>query len=115
MPATQVTAGVAYARKIKTAAGFVNVVTALTGTQAVDPASITGGAIGTITITATGILATDLVAIEAPATLSAGLVVQGFQVTADTITVKLMNTTASPIDDTSKTWTWKALRVTVPS
>ena len=115
MPATQVTGGVAYARKFKSSAGVLNAVTALTGTQAVDPASITGGAIGTITITATGILATDLVQIEAPATLSAGLVVQGFQVTDGTITVKLMNTTASPIDDTSKTWTWKAVRVVIPT
>jgi len=111
MPATQMSAGVAYARKFKTAAGQLANATALTGTAAVDPASIAAGAIGSITITATGILVTDLVQIEAPATLAAGLVVQGFQVTADTITVKLQNVSASPIDDTSKTWTWKAVRV----
>lgn len=115
MPATQMTSGVAYARKFRSSAGVMSNVTALTGSQAIDPASISAGTIGTVTITATGILATDLVAIEAPATLAAGLVVQGFAVTADTITVKVMNTTASPIDDTSKTWTWKALRVTVPA
>jgi hypothetical protein len=85
--------------------------TARTGTQAIDAPSIGAGAIGTITITATGVLATDLVQIESPATLAAGLVVQGFQVTLNTITVKIMNTTAAPIDDTSKTWTWKAIGI----
>jgi hypothetical protein len=115
MPAWQISKGVIMAKRLRLgSAGFVNVATALTGTQAIDPASISAGAIGSITITATGVLATDLVQIEAPATLSAGLVVQGFAVTADTITVKLMNTTASPIDDTSKTWTWKAVRIVTP-
>lgn len=115
MPAWQISKGTIMAKKLRLgSAGYVNVTTALTGTQAVDPASIAGGAIGTVTITATGILATDLVTIEPPATLSAGLVPQGIQVTADTITVKIMNTTAAPIDDTSKTWTWKALRVVSP-
>ena len=114
MPAWQISKGTISAKRLLLGGQAVNVATALTGTQSVDPANITAGAIGTITITATGVLATDLVAVEAPATLAAGLVVQGIQVTANTITVKLMNTTAGAIDDTAKTWTWKAVRVATP-
>ncbi len=114
MPAWQISKGTISAKRLLLGGQTVRAVTALTGTQSVDPANILANAVGAITITATGVLATDLVQIEAPATLNAGLVVQGFQVTADTITVQLKNATAGAIDDTAKTWTWKAIRVVTP-
>jgi hypothetical protein len=77
-------------------------------THAVDPASIAAGAVGTATITITGLAAGDLVVAEPPA-LSAGLVFVGLRVTANTVTLLLANITDSPVDGASATWTIKRI------
>ena len=80
------------------------------GTAAVDPASISAGAAGTASISITGLQATDIVVLEPPSTLEAGLVYRGCIVAAGSVTILLTNPTASPVDGASKTWSYKVIK-----
>lgn len=86
----------------------LEVLKCLTTTQALDFGSISAGAISTLPIALTGAAAGDAVAVGYTAAFNAGLIVWGYCVAADTVTVAVYNTTGSAIDPTSKT-----VRVTV--
>lgn len=78
----------------------------LVGTTTVDVGSISAGAIGTFTITVTGALADmqQTVHLGAPSAIESGLTWCGFVSADDTVTVRLHNTTGSPINPASATW-----------
>lgn len=78
----------------------------LKGTSVLDFASIAAGAVGVMTITVTGVAAGDYVTLFPPAALAAGLVFSGYVSAANTITIRLFNGTASPIDPANATWGW---------
>lgn len=83
----------------------------LVGTRTIDLGSIAAGAVSTFTITVTGAKSGEnqTVQIAAPAALDAGLVWCGNVTAADTVTVRVHNTTGAPIDPASAVW---AARVT---
>lgn len=79
---------------------------ALSTTAALDFGSISAGAEASLTITVTGAATGDPVTLSLPAAFTAGLSLAGAWVSsANTVTVKLRNTTASPIDPTSGSYT----------
>lgn len=77
---------------------------ALTATATLDFASIAAGAVGTLTATVTGAATGDFVIVAPPGNLSAGLVVSAFVSAANTVTIRIVNGTASAIDPASATW-----------
>lgn len=79
----------------------------LSTSSALDFASIAAGAIGTATLAVTGAVTGQAVILGAPSTVEAGLAWSGFVSAADTVTVRLHNTTGAPIDPASATWTAK--------
>lgn len=75
------------------------------GTVAIDPPSIASATRGTATAAIAGVAPGDLVLLEPPATLEAGLLYVGHTVTAaGTVTVMLYNPTAAAVDGASRTW-----------
>lgn len=77
-----------------------------------DFSSISAGAIGTSTVTVDGAAAGDLVVLGPPAAIEAGLVWCGFVSADDTVTIRMHNTTGSPIDPASASW---SVQVTKPN
>ena len=78
----------------------------------VDMASISAGAIGTFTVTVNGALAgkQHAVMLAPPSTIEAGLVWCGVVSADDTVTVRVHNTTGSPINPASGVWGCRVLR-----
>lgn len=76
----------------------------ITASATIDFASIAAGAIGTATISAPGVQVGDFVTLSAPSTLEAGLMFCGLVTAADTVTIRLHNTTGAAIDPASATW-----------
>jgi hypothetical protein len=70
-----------------------------------DFASIAAGADDELTVTVPDAAIGDPVIVAPPATLEAGLAVTAFVSAADTVTIRLVNATASPIDPASGAWT----------
>lgn len=79
-------------------------------TATLDFPSIAAGAVATLTITVTGAVAGDTVSLGAPATLEAGLMFTGIVTAANTVTVRVHNTTAGAIDPASATWRATVIR-----
>lgn len=77
---------------------------ALTATAALDFASIAAGAVGTLTMTVTGAATGDMVIVAPPGNITAGLVWCAFVSSANTVTIRLINGTASAIDPASASW-----------
>ncbi len=77
-----------------------------------DFSSISAGAIGTSTISVDGSVGGDLVVLGPPSSIEAGLMWSGFVSADDTVTIRLHNTTGSPIDPASATW---SVQVTKPN
>ena len=77
-----------------------------------DFSSISAGAVGTATVTSDGAKANDLVVLGPPPGIEAGLMWSGFVSADDTVTIRLHNTTGSPIDPASASWT---VQVTKPN
>lgn len=78
---------------------------------AVDPASIALDAVANTAVAVTGVATTDRIIAIPPVDLEAGLVMQSAWVSAaNTVTVRLQNTTGAAIDGASKTWTFLAFR-----
>jgi hypothetical protein len=73
----------------------------LTATATLDFASIAAGAVGTLTATVTGAATGDFVIVAPPGNLAAGLVFCGFVSAANTVTIRIINGTASPVDPAS--------------
>jgi hypothetical protein len=84
-----------------TAAPIVNVFTA---TASLNFPSITAGTIQTLTITVTGAVAGDSVELGPPASLEAGLMHSAIVTAANTVTIRLLNTTLLAIDPAAATW-----------
>jgi hypothetical protein len=84
----------------------------LVGTATVDLGSIGAGGVATFTITVTGARADQQqqVALGPPSAIEAGLVWCGVVSADDTVTVRVHNTTGSPIDPASATWGARVLR-----
>lgn len=89
------------------AIGTSTVVKGITyGSASLDPASINGNSTGTVTTTITGAATGDIVIVNPPA-LTTGLAFAGCAVTsADTLTIYLVNATASPINNAAATFKW---------
>lgn len=78
-----------------------------TGTVSVDPANITAQSRGSIAVTVAGVAVGDIVILQPPTALNAGLAYAGCVVTgADTLTIFLANLTGSGIDDGANSWTY---------
>ncbi|GAA0403043.1 hypothetical protein GCM10009530_63780 [Microbispora corallina] len=77
---------------------------ALQGSAALDFPSIAAGAVATLSITVTGAAVGDRVAVAAPSTVNAGLMWCAHVSAADTVTIRLLNTTGGAIDPASATW-----------
>lgn len=76
----------------------------LTATATLDFPSIAAGATAELTITSTGAAVNDSVEMGLPAALEAGLVVNMRVSATNTITVRVYNSTAAPIDPASATY-----------
>lgn len=77
----------------------------------VDPASIAAGAIAEETVTVSGAVAGDLVLVSPPTTLNAGIGVVGAYVSAaDTVKLRLLNSTGGAVDIASASWIFGLLR-----
>ncbi|GII87066.1 hypothetical protein Ssi03_50560 [Sphaerisporangium siamense] len=76
----------------------------LTATATLDFASISAGAIGTHTVTVTGAAAGDKVALGPPAAIEAGLIWCAYVSAANTVTIRLLNTTGGAVDPASASW-----------
>ena len=85
----------------------------ITGTVAVDPASLADDGTADTDVTVSGVLTTDiLLAMVPPEDLLANLQLVGAWISAaDTITVRLGNNSGGALDQASKTWKYAYLRV----
>ena len=78
-----------------------------TGTATLDPASILATTKGSVTFTLMGAQVGDVIIMQPPATLEAGLLHIGAAVTsANTVSVYLFNDTGSPVDGASLAWVY---------
>lgn len=83
------------------------------GTGSVNPASIAANTRGTATLSIVGVAAGDIVTLQPPSGLNAGLLYCGCYVSgADTVTIQLYNATGGAIDDGALTWTYLWLDAT---
>jgi len=81
-------------------------------TATVDPASIGAVASGDTVVTVAGILSTDKVIAIPPATMLAGLAVQGVHtIIAGGFTLRLTNASAGALDQASATWGFIVFRL----
>lgn len=80
------------------------------GTVTLDPASIAAGASGTVTVTIAGLKSTDILIMEPPAALEAGLYPKGVIVGNGSATLILGNPTAGAVDGASRVWGYKVIR-----
>lgn len=76
----------------------------VTGTASLNFGSISAGATEELTITVTGAVAGDAVALGCPVAIEAGLILMAYVSAADTVTVRAHNTTGSPIDPAAATF-----------
>lgn len=74
------------------------------GSATLDFPSIAAGATSELTITVTGAATGEAVSIGPPSTLNAGLQVTGYVSAANTVTVRVYNSTGSAVDPASATW-----------
>lgn len=75
------------------------------GTVAVDPPSINASTRGTATATIAGVAAGDLLILEPPSALEAGLLYVGHYVSAaNTVTIMFYNPTGTAVDGASRSW-----------
>ena len=81
------------------------------GTVAVDPPSIGAGVAVNVEVTVSGLETTDNVLVVCKEDLEAGLVpVAACVPAADTLRIRLFNSTAAAIDGASLTWAWFAFK-----
>jgi hypothetical protein len=83
----------------------------ITGSVAVDPASIAATTCAETQLTITGAAAGDVVVFTPPASLEAGLCYSGARVSAaNTVQLRLCNVTGSGVDGASRTWSYVLIR-----
>lgn len=84
-----------------------------TGTLSIDPGSIPASSRGFIDVTLTGVATGDIVILQPPNALDAGLVFGGCEVSAtNTVKVFLANLTTSAVNDGSNDWRYLWLDLT---
>ena len=76
----------------------------ITNTATLNYASIASNATATLTITVTGAVVGDMVIITPPSTLEDGLIYCGGVTVADTVCIRVHNTSGGAIDPASATW-----------
>ena len=77
----------------------------ITGAVSLNPGSINAQTRGSVNFTLTGAMPGDIVIMEPPSALNAGLVYAGAEVAAaSTVTVHIGNLTGGAIDDGANTW-----------
>lgn len=76
----------------------------LQGSAVINFGSISAGAVATATITVTGAVAGDCVKVGVPAAFNAGLMWSEHVTAADTVTLRVYNTTGGAIDPASGTF-----------
>ena len=79
------------------------------GTVSVTPPSLTTGITGTVAIPIAGVKAKDIVVLEPPTALEAGLVFNGVIVGNGTVTALFYNPTAGTVTGIARNWTYKVL------
>lgn len=84
--------------------GGVDITKLYTNSATLDFASIAAGATAELTITVTGAATGDFVILAAPSGIESGLMFNGYVSAADTVKVRLHNTTGVAIDPASATW-----------
>jgi len=82
----------------------------LRGTISITPPSLTTGLITTSTITIAGAKSTDIVVLEPPDTLEAGIVPRGVTATNGGAKINWYNPTAGTVTGAAKTWSYKIYR-----
>lgn len=92
--------------------GGTTVTKILRGTISVNPASLNATTAADTSITITGAVAGDSVVLNPPtAGLTAGMFIVGAWVSAaDTVTVRLYNSTGAPIDEAAADWSYTLIR-----
>jgi hypothetical protein len=84
--------------------GWVGYGGSIDASATLDFPSIAAGATAELTITATGATAGDVVQMGPPAGLEAGLIANARVSATNTVTIRLLNSTAGAIDPASATW-----------
>lgn len=74
------------------------------GTLSVNPGAIADQSRGSIAVTLTGLAVGDLLQLEPPAALEAGLAYSGFLISANTVTIYLYNSSGGSIDGAALNW-----------
>jgi hypothetical protein len=83
----------------------------LVSVATLDFPSISAASTQTLTVTVPGAAVGDVVAIGLPATVNAGIVFDARVSAADTLTVRAMNITASPVDPASATYDFVVFKI----
>ncbi|HEY1178157.1 MAG TPA: glycosyl hydrolase family 28-related protein [Phytomonospora sp.] len=96
--------------KARDASAIRTVFTGWQGTATLDFPSIAAGATAELTVTVTGAATGDTVSLAPPSTIAAGLMWSGYVSAANTVTVRLFNSTASAVDPVSAGWKVNVLR-----
>jgi hypothetical protein len=118
MPANQISKGTITAGKVVTKALVVDgvdigatttVLSITTGNVSIDPPSILTGATATVSVTIAGVSANDIVTLEPPATLEAGLVPVAVRAKSGGADLDILNSTAGTIDGASRSWKYKVI------
>jgi hypothetical protein len=89
---------------------IVETATVLTATATLDFPSVVAAGQQELTVTVTGAVVGDTVHAGAPAALEAGLAHNTRVTAANTVTVRVLNITASPIDPASASWKVTVIR-----
>lgn len=77
----------------------------LKGSAELNFGSINAGATAELTLTVTGAVTGQPVALSSASSVEAGLIWCGYVSAANTVTVRMYNTTGAPIDPAAATWT----------
>jgi len=77
---------------------------AILGSASLDFGSIAAGATAELTITLNGVAAGDVVSMGPPLDLDAGLMATAYCSAANTVTIRLHNTTVGAIDPADSVW-----------
>lgn len=76
------------------------------GTVVLNPGSATTNSVVVVTFTLTGAAVGDVVVVNPPAAIEAGLIATAFVSAANTVTVRVANITAGTVDAASATWSY---------
>jgi hypothetical protein len=90
--------------------GTLHFLLANTGSVSANPGAISAGAVATFTIVVDGAIAGQTVLLGPPAALEAGLLWAGVVSANNTVTVRLYNSTGSPITPATAIWNARVMQ-----